>query len=80
VNHSRAPAWWAAHRRGDGVKTSLRTVCVRTSAPFAVADLTGHLLLAITESRITDGSAIAFCAHTTCTLLIKKTRKEPSSI
>lgn len=54
------------------MKTSLRTVRVRTTAPLAVADLTDDLFLAVTDSRITDGSAIAFCAHTTCTLLINE--------
>lgn len=62
------------------MKASLRTVRVRTSAPFAVADLTDDLCLAVTESRITDGSAIAFCAHTTCTLLINEDEEGPSSI
>ena len=54
------------------MKTSLRTVRVRTAAPFAVADLTDDFFPTVLESRIIDGSAIACRAHTTCALLINE--------
>ncbi len=54
------------------MRTSTATLQVRLPEPFAFADLTDDLRKAIKDSGVTDGSAIAFCAHTTCTLLINE--------
>ena len=41
-------------------------------ARLGVTDLTDELRRAIKDSGVTDGCAVAFCAHTTCTLLINE--------
>jgi secondary thiamine-phosphate synthase enzyme len=39
---------------------------------LSVVDLTDDLLRAIKDSGVTDGCAVAFCAHTTCVLMINE--------
>jgi secondary thiamine-phosphate synthase enzyme len=39
---------------------------------LALVDLTDDLKRAIKDAGITEGCAVAFCAHTTCTLLINE--------
>jgi secondary thiamine-phosphate synthase enzyme len=39
---------------------------------LALVDLTDDLRRAIKDAGITEGCAVAFCAHTTCTLLINE--------
>ena len=50
------------------------TINVTVSAPerYAFLDLTDELKRAIKDSGVTDGAVIAFCAHTTCALLINE--------
>ena len=50
------------------------TTTVKVSAPerYAFIDLTDDLQRAIKDAGITDGAVIAFCAHTTCALLINE--------
>ncbi|MBI3648566.1 MAG: YjbQ family protein [Actinobacteria bacterium] len=47
---------------------------IEVAAPvrYAFLDLTEDLQRAIKDSGITEGAAIAFCAHTTCALLINE--------
>jgi secondary thiamine-phosphate synthase enzyme len=50
------------------------TVTIEVTAPdrYAFLDLTEELERAIKDAGVTDGAAIAFCAHTTCALLINE--------
>ena len=50
------------------------TTTIEVSAPerYAFLDLTEDLERAIKDSGVTDGAAIAFCAHTTAALLINE--------
>jgi secondary thiamine-phosphate synthase enzyme len=54
------------------VKSSTDTIEVRAGARLDFVDLTDHLCRAIKDSGVTIGCAIAFCSHTTCTLLINE--------
>jgi len=54
------------------MKTSLSTLDVVAQARYAYLDLTEDLQRAIKDSGVTDGAAIAFCAHTTCALLLNE--------
>lgn len=54
------------------MKTSLSTLDVVAQGRYAYLDLTEDLQRAIKDSGVTDGAAIAFCAHTTCALLINE--------
>jgi len=45
---------------------------VRPEARHAVLDLTDELRKAVKDSGVTDGCAVAFCAHTTSVLLINE--------
>lgn len=51
-----------------------RTTTIDVTAPerYAYLDLTDELLRAIKDSGVTDGAVVAFCAHTTCALLINE--------
>jgi secondary thiamine-phosphate synthase enzyme len=51
-----------------------RTTTIEVSAAerYAYLDLTDELQRAIKDSGVTDGAAIAFCAHTTCALLVNE--------
>lgn len=50
------------------------TVTIEVEVPnrYAYLDLTEELERAIKDSGVTEGAAIAFCAHTTCALLINE--------
>ena len=50
------------------------TSSVEVAAPerYAYLDLTEELERAIKDSGVTDGSAVVFCAHTTCALIINE--------
>ena len=50
------------------------TTTIEISAPerYAFVDLTEELERAIKDSGVTDGSVVAFCAHTTCALIINE--------
>jgi secondary thiamine-phosphate synthase enzyme len=45
---------------------------VLPEARHAFVDLTDELRRAIKDSGVTDGCAVVFCAHTTCTLLVNE--------
>jgi secondary thiamine-phosphate synthase enzyme len=54
------------------VKSATTTIEVTPPERFSYLDLTDDLRRAIKDSGITEGAAIAFCAHTTCALLINE--------
>lgn len=54
------------------MKTATSSVTVRPSERYAYLDLTDDLRRAIKDAGVTDGMALAFCAHTTCALLINE--------
>ena len=54
------------------MKSVTTTIEVAASARYTYLDLTEDLQRAIKDSGVTDGAAIAFCAHTTCALLINE--------
>jgi secondary thiamine-phosphate synthase enzyme len=54
------------------VKSTTTTIEVTAPERYAFLDLTEDLQRAIKDSGVTDGAAIAFCAHTTCALLINE--------
>jgi secondary thiamine-phosphate synthase enzyme len=54
------------------VKSSTTTIEVAAPERYAYLDLTEELHRAVKDSGVTDGAAIAFCAHTTCALLINE--------
>jgi secondary thiamine-phosphate synthase enzyme len=54
------------------VKSTTLTIEVVPVARHAFMDLTDELRRAIKDSGVTDGCAVAFCAHTTCALLINE--------
>ena len=54
------------------MKSSTLTIQVHPAARLYVLDLTDDLRRAIKDSGVTDGCAVAFCAHTTCALIINE--------
>jgi secondary thiamine-phosphate synthase enzyme len=48
------------------------TIEVTPQDRYGYVDLTEDLQLAIKDSGVTEGAAVAFCAHTTCALLINE--------
>jgi len=50
------------------------TTTIEIAAPqrYAFLDLTEELERAIKDSGVTDGSVVAFCAHTTCALIVNE--------
>ena len=54
------------------MKSATITVEVAAPARFTYLDLTEDLQRAIKDSGVTSGAAVAFCAHTTCALLINE--------
>ena len=54
------------------MKSATTTVTVHVPERYAYLDLTEELQRAVKDSGVTDGAAIAFCAHTTCALLINE--------
>jgi secondary thiamine-phosphate synthase enzyme len=54
------------------LKSATTTVTVNAPERYAYVDLTEDLQRAVKDAGVTDGAAIAFCAHTTCALLINE--------
>ncbi len=54
------------------MKQGTTTIEVMPEGRYAFLDLTDDLRRAIKDSGVTDGLAVAFCAHTTCALLINE--------
>jgi secondary thiamine-phosphate synthase enzyme len=54
------------------VKSATTTVTVRTQERYDFLDLTDDLVRAVKDAGVTDGMVVAFCAHTTCALLINE--------
>jgi secondary thiamine-phosphate synthase enzyme len=54
------------------VKSATTTVDVSVPQRFGYVDLTEELQRAIKDSGVTQGAAVAFCAHTTAALLINE--------
>ena len=54
------------------MKSATTTITVSTDGPFEYLDLTDDLRRAVKDAGVTDGMAVAFCAHTTCALLINE--------
>ena len=54
------------------MKSATTTVEIAAPSRYAYLDLTEELQRAIKDSGVTDGAAVAFCAHTTCALLINE--------
>ena len=54
------------------MRSATTTIEVAASARYTYLDLTEELERAIKDSGVTEGAAIAFCAHTTCALLINE--------
>ncbi|MGZ4110254.1 MAG: secondary thiamine-phosphate synthase enzyme YjbQ [Actinomycetota bacterium] len=54
------------------MKSATVTIDVSVPQRFGYLDLTEELQRAIKDSGVTDGAAVAFCAHTTCALLINE--------
>lgn len=54
------------------MKAATTTTTVTPEERYAFVDLTDDLRRAIKDSGVTDGAAIAYCAHTTCGLVINE--------
>ena len=54
------------------MKSATTTVDVAAAARYAYLDITEDLQRAIKDSGVTEGAVVAFCAHTTCALLINE--------
>jgi len=54
------------------LKSSTLTIEVTPAARYSYLDLTDDLRMAIKDSGVTDGAAIAYCPHTTCALLMNE--------
>jgi len=54
------------------VKSATSAVTVSADGRYGYLDLTDELRRAVKDAGITDGMAVAFCAHTTCALLINE--------
>jgi secondary thiamine-phosphate synthase enzyme len=54
------------------LKAATTEVAVTAEGRLAFLDLTDELRRAVKDAGVTDGCAVAFCAHTTCTLLINE--------
>jgi secondary thiamine-phosphate synthase enzyme len=54
------------------VKSSTVTIEVEAPGRYAYLDLTEELQRAIKDSGVTDGAVVAFCPHTTCSLLLNE--------
>ena len=54
------------------MRSSTTNVTVSAPERYACLDLTDELKSSIKDSGVTDGAVIAFCAHTTCALLINE--------
>ncbi|MGZ8578080.1 MAG: secondary thiamine-phosphate synthase enzyme YjbQ [Actinomycetota bacterium] len=54
------------------MKAVTATVTLTAPSRYEFVDLTDDLRRAVKDSGVTDGAVIAFCAHTTCALLINE--------
>jgi secondary thiamine-phosphate synthase enzyme len=54
------------------VKSTTLAIQVVPEGRHAFVDLTDELRRAIKDSGVTEGCAVAFCSHTTCSLLINE--------
>lgn len=54
------------------MKSTTLTIQVVPEGRHTFVDLTDELRRAIKDSGVTEGCAVAFCAHTTCSLLINE--------
>jgi secondary thiamine-phosphate synthase enzyme len=54
------------------VKSTTLTIQVRPEGRHDFVDLTDDLRRAIKDAGVTEGCAVVFCAHTTCTLLVNE--------
>jgi secondary thiamine-phosphate synthase enzyme len=54
------------------VKSATLTIRVLPERRHDVVDITDELCRAIKDSGVTEGCAVAFCAHTTCALIINE--------
>jgi secondary thiamine-phosphate synthase enzyme len=54
------------------VKATTNSIRVRAGERWEFVDLTDDLRRAIKDSGVTTGCAVAFCSHTTCTLLVNE--------
>jgi secondary thiamine-phosphate synthase enzyme len=54
------------------VKSATLTIRVLPGRRHDVVDITDELCRAIKDSGVTEGCAVAFCAHTTCALIINE--------
>jgi secondary thiamine-phosphate synthase enzyme len=54
------------------VRTGRTEIRVTPASRLAVVDVTDDLRAAVQEAGVTDGFALAFCPHTTCTLLLNE--------
>jgi secondary thiamine-phosphate synthase enzyme len=54
------------------MKTATTSIEVRTEVRYAFVDLTDDLRRSVKDAGVTDGMVVAFCAHTTCVLLINE--------
>src|SRR4029077_11249072 len=73
VRPARGPRRGARDRQEDrDVKSATSAVTVTADGRYGYLDLTDELRRAVKDAGITDGMAVAFCAHTTCALLINE--------
>ncbi|HEX5936360.1 MAG TPA: secondary thiamine-phosphate synthase enzyme YjbQ [Actinomycetota bacterium] len=54
------------------MRTLTTTITVTPVERYAFLDLTDDLRRAVKDAGVTDGLAVAYCAHTTCALLINE--------
>ena len=54
------------------MKTATTSVTVSATERYEYLDVTDEHRRAVKDSGVTEGAAIAFCAHTTCALLINE--------
>lgn len=54
------------------MKSSTFTMLVHPEGRLDIVDVSDDLRRAIKDSGVSDGCAVAFCAHTTCALLINE--------
>lgn len=54
------------------MQTFSREIVVRASSRLGFVDLTAPLVELIRETHMGDGCVVAFCAHTTCSLVINE--------
>lgn len=54
------------------MRSATTTIEIAAAGRYAFLDLTDELERAIKDSGVTDGSVVAFCAHTTCALIVNE--------